>query len=202
MKYRIRKNSIADYAIRFAKPLGCLVVASVILAAYSWAAADELKTYTMQAEEYEQVKGEYIANEELASYEQVREPLETLGSEPIEEVKSEPEQINQSVNAEIKQANWESLGDFEITAYCPCSKCCGFWADGVTACGAIAEEGKTIAADTDILPFGTKVKINGEIYTVQDTGGAIKGKRIDIFFDSHQTALDWGRQTIEVFVER
>lgn len=206
MKYRIRKNSIADYAIRFAKPLGCLVVASVILAAYSWAAADELKTYTMQAEEYEQVKGEYIANEELASYEQVSDKLSTengiLDAESVENTAKTDSKINQSVNAEIKQANWESLGDFEITAYCPCSKCCGFWADGVTACGAIAEEGKTIAADTDILPFGTKVKINGKIYTVQDTGGAIKGKRIDIFFENHQTALDWGRQTIEVFVER
>jgi 3D (Asp-Asp-Asp) domain-containing protein len=37
---------------------------------------------------------------------------------------------------------------------------------------------------------------------VQDTGGAIQGNRIDIFMNDHQAALDWGRQTIEVFVER
>ena len=186
-KYRIRRNSIADYAIRAAKPLGCLAVAALILAAYSLACADDYEMHKRME----------------ASYQQVSEPLE---SEPIEEEASEPEQINQLVNSEkettIKQASWESLGNFEITAYCPCTNCCGIWADGITACGAIAKEGTTIAADTDILPFGTKVKINGEIYTVQDTGGAIQGNRIDIFTNDHQTALDWGRQTIEVFVER
>ena len=189
-KYRIRRNSIADYAIRAAKPLGCLAVAALILAAYSLACADDYEMHKRME----------------ASYEQVSEPLEALESEPIEEEESEPEQVNQLVNSEkettIKQANWESLGDFEITAYCPCTNCCGIWADGITADGTIAKEGVTIAADTDLLPFGTKVKINGEIYTVQDTGGAIQGNRIDIFMNDHQAALDWGRQTIEVFVER
>lgn len=183
-KYRIRRNSIADYAIRVAKPLGCLAVAALILAAL--ACADDYEMHKRME----------------ASYQQVSEPLETLESEPIEEETSEPEQINQLVNSTIKQANWESLGDFEITAYCPCTNCCGIWADGITADGTIAKEGVTVAADTDILPFGTKVKINGEIYTVQDTGGAIQGHRIDIFMNDHQAALDFGRQTIEVFVER
>ena len=184
-KYRIRRNSIADYAIRAAKPLGCLAVAALILAAYSLACADDYEMHKRMEASYEQVS-------------------ETLESEPIEEEESEPEKINQLVNSEktIKQTSWESLGNFEITAYCPCTNCCGMWADGITADGTIAKEGITVAADTDVLPFGTKVKIDGKIYTVQDTGGAIQGNRIDIFTNDHQTALDWGRQTIEVFIER
>ncbi len=191
--YRIRKGSVADYAVKAAKPLGVLVVAGALLAAYSWAAADELQTYTMQAEEYEQVKTEYIEAEELASYEQVGELLETVE--------------NDDLSAEIGEysANngdkWENLGEFRVTAYCPCSSCCGFWADGITSCGAIAEEGITIAADTDVLPYGSKVLIDGHEYTVQDTGGAIQGNRIDIYFDSHQTAKEYGVQYHEVFVK-
>ncbi|MBO5957564.1 MAG: 3D domain-containing protein [Bacteroidales bacterium] len=91
------------------------------------------------------------------------------------------------------------LGEFKLTAYCACKKCCGKWADGVTASGAKVQQGITIAADTDILPFGTNVIINGHEYTVQDRGGAIKGNRIDIYFDSHEDALEFGVQKAEVY---
>lgn len=83
---------------------------------------------------------------------------------------------------------------YTLTAYCPCKKCCGK-TDGITASGAKAIQGVTIAADTSVLPFGTKVEIDGKVYTVQDRGGAIKGNRIDIYFDSHEEALKFGRQT-------
>lgn len=89
--------------------------------------------------------------------------------------------------------------EYVITAYCPCTKCCGK-SDGITASGEKAVEGVTIAADTNILPFGTKVIIDGNTYIVQDRGGAIKGNRIDLYFDSHQEALNFGRQTKEVTI--
>lgn len=89
--------------------------------------------------------------------------------------------------------------EYVITAYCPCEKCCGK-SDGITASGEKAIEGVTVAADTDVLPFGTKVIIDGNTYTVQDRGGAIKGNRIDLYFDSHQEALNFGRQTKEVTI--
>lgn len=94
-----------------------------------------------------------------------------------------------------------SWGVFEITAYCPCEICCGK-SDGITATGAKATEGRTIAADPNVLPYGTKVIINGHEYTVEDCGGSIKGNRIDLYFDSHDDALQWGRQTLEIFVSK
>lgn len=89
--------------------------------------------------------------------------------------------------------------EYVITAYCPCVKCCGK-NDGITASGEKAIEGITIATDSSI-PFGTKIYINGVgERIVQDRGGAIKNNRIDLYFDSHQEALNFGRQTKEVTI--
>lgn len=88
---------------------------------------------------------------------------------------------------------------YDITAYCACKRCCGK-SNGITASGVKAIEGITIAADTKVLPFGTKVIIDGNTYIVQDRGGAIKGNRIDIYFDTHEKALQYGRQTKEVII--
>lgn len=81
---------------------------------------------------------------------------------------------------------------FTVTAYCPCEKCCGAYANGYTATGEKAIQGVTIAADPDVLPMGTEIEMDGHTYTVQDTGGAIAGNRLDLYFDSHEDALRWG----------
>ncbi len=92
--------------------------------------------------------------------------------------------------------------DAEVTAYCPCEICCGEWADGITASGSKAE-GFFVAAPPS-LPFSTLVQIpgynQGYPIPVLDRGGAIKRNRIDVFFSSHQEALNWGRQYLEVRV--
>ena len=94
-----------------------------------------------------------------------------------------------------------SIGTYTATAYCACSKCCGK-SDGITATGVKATAGRTIAADTSILPFGTEVYIDGHKYTVEDKGGAIKGNSIDIYFDSHAEAVEYGRRQVELFIEK
>lgn len=93
----------------------------------------------------------------------------------------------------------KSLGIFHITYYCPCEKCCGKGATGTTASGTKATAGRTIATDPSVIPKGTQVVIEGHTYTAEDTGGAIKGKRIDIFVDDHQEALRLGTKDVEVF---
>lgn len=88
---------------------------------------------------------------------------------------------------------------YVITAYCPCVKCCGK-TNGITASGVKAVQGVTVAMDKSI-PFGTKIYIDGVgERIVQDRGGAIKGNRIDLYFESHQSALNFGRQTREVCI--
>ena len=104
---------------------------------------------------------------------------------------------NADDGAEIEQAKTvqQSITElYTITAYCPCVKCCGK-TDGITASGEKAVQGVTVATDNSI-PFGTKIYIEslGE-RIVQDRGVAIKGNRIDLYFDSHEEALNFGRQT-------
>lgn len=79
-------------------------------------------------------------------------------------------------------------GTFKLTGYCPCYSCSENWGTQ-TASGSAATEGITIAADTGVLPLGTKVYIEGiGERTVQDVGGAIKGNKIDIFVSNHSNA--------------
>ena len=87
---------------------------------------------------------------------------------------------------------------YKITAYCPCSKCCGK-ATGRTASGTKATAGRTVAASSKFA-FGTKLNIGGHIYTVEDRGGAINGNKIDIFVNSHAEALQWGVRYMTVSV--
>ena len=105
---------------------------------------------------------------------------------------------------EEKEKQLQSLGRFTITAYCPCEKCCGKWSDGITATGTTATEGRTVAVDPSVISLGSVVYFEGvdglvSGYVAEDTGGAIKGNKIDLFFDSHQDALDWGIKEVEVF---
>lgn len=95
-------------------------------------------------------------------------------------------------------APMEGAETFKITAYCPCSKCCGK-ATGRTASGTTATAGRTVAASSRFA-FGTQLNINGHIYTVEDRGGAIQGNRIDIFVGSHSEALQWGVRYLPVSV--
>lgn len=94
----------------------------------------------------------------------------------------------------------EDLGEFKLTAYCTCPKCCGDWADGITYTGTEATPGRTIAVDPDVIPLGSTVDVNGYTYVAEDIGGAIKGKRIDVLFPSHQEALEFGVQYSNVSI--
>lgn len=53
----------------------------------------------------------------------------------------------------------------------------------MTATGVIARANHTIAVDPTIIPYGTKVHINGTVYTAEDCGGAVKGNVIDIYVE-------------------
>lgn len=93
----------------------------------------------------------------------------------------------------------EPFEEFEATAYCACPKCCGKWADGITASGTKATAKRTIAVDSKLIPLGSKVEIKGlGTYIAEDTGSAIKGKIIDIYFDTHEEALKFGKQKVNI----
>lgn len=105
---------------------------------------------------------------------------------------------------EIIEPQLVSLGQFRITHYCACEKCCGK-TDGITATGTTATAGRTIAVDPDVIPYGSEVALfydDGRIcyYVAEDCGGAIKGNDIDVFVDSHEEALELGVTGASVYL--
>lgn len=105
----------------------------------------------------------------------------------------------------------ESLGVYEITAYCSCASCCGDKPEserGITSTGRKAQANHTVAVNTELIPYDTVLIINGKTYVAEDTGGAMYEKNddgsykkiIDVYFDDHQEARNFGRQSAEVFV--
>lgn len=85
----------------------------------------------------------------------------------------------------------------ELTAYCPCEKCCGQWAGGNTASGTVPTAGRTVGVDPEVIPLGTTVYIDGQAYRAEDTG-AFTGNIIDIYMESHEEALRFGRKEATV----
>jgi len=103
-----------------------------------------------------------------------------------------------------------------IKAYCHCRICCGRWADtpmdtrttaaGVPLADLIEQGVGFVAANTDLLPFHTLVAIpgyhEGRPVPVLDRIGGGDQRRLEVFFADHQTALEWGRQDLDIQIAR
>ena len=99
---------------------------------------------------------------------------------------------NEQLEAELE--NWRNLGQFTITYYWPGEDRYG----ALTSTGIQATEGVTVAVDPAIIPYGSKIKINGKVYIAQDCGGVIKGNKIDVFVESPKMQ----KYTTEIYIER
>lgn len=98
------------------------------------------------------------------------------------------------------------LGEFTLTAYCPGHCCCGKWASGYTATGTLATEGRTIAVDPKVIPYGSHVLLiwpdgTQHSYIAEDCGGGVNGNHIDVFFNDHQAARVFGVQSARAYLE-
>lgn len=122
--------------------------------------------------------------------------IETRLNDSIKEIKNVEIDI-----PEEPEPEYEPLGQFELTSYCSCSRCCGGGANAITASGATVQANHTIAVDPDIIPLGSTVYIDGYgTYTAEDTGGVIKNNKIDIYFPSHEEAIQFGVQYADVYL--
>ena len=140
--------------------------------------------------------------------EQIEAAAEVEETPEIPEIEETPEIVPTEAETEAERVH---LGNFKLTAYCSCEKCCGVWATRrpkdengndiiYTSTGAVATAGRTIAVDPSVIPYGTEVEINGKTYIAEDCGGAIKQNRIDVYFDNHAEALIFGVQYADVYL--
>ncbi|MFZ7122013.1 MAG: G5 domain-containing protein [Eubacteriaceae bacterium] len=93
-----------------------------------------------------------------------------------------------------------------VTGYCSCSLCVGDHNGSITASGKKTQAYHTVAAPAN-LAFGTEIYMpyfngasNGGVFVVEDRGGSIRGNRIDIYFNSHEEAIKFGKRTIKIYV--
>jgi 3D (Asp-Asp-Asp) domain-containing protein len=114
-----------------------------------------------------------------------------LAPEPIVEVVEAPAPV------------WQT---FEATAYVALcdTGCIGITKTGIDVRNTVTHEGKRIiAVDPSVIPLGSSVDIrlaDGTTFeaTAQDTGGSIRGNRLDLLVSTEDRAWQFGRQTVEV----
>ena len=91
-----------------------------------------------------------------------------------------------------------------VRAYCPCELCCGEWADGYTASGQpVTYNGGKFLAAPERYPFGTMILVPGyhdKPVPVLDRGGAVTGRKFEVFFNSHKEALQWSAKELIITI--
>lgn len=164
--------------------LGFAFAVTIILSGVGFARAYSIKAaYDEQSQQMQLYKD--ALNEAQATIQE-----NTKYKAMYECIAVEKDQLQKQVD---ELSKWKSLGQFTITYYWPGEDCYG----KLTSTGAIAKEGKTIAVDPSIIPYGSIIKINGNEYIAQDCGGAIKGNKIDVFVERQR----YQKYTVEVFIK-
>lgn len=106
-----------------------------------------------------------------------------LSDKPVEIKKKPVQKQTSSTKSNVKSSSNRLIGKFKITHYAE---------HNTTATGATPRVGRTIAVDPNVIPYGSRVIINGHTYIAEDCGGAIKGNKIDIFVSSESEAYQKG----------
>ncbi len=136
-----------------------------------------------------------------------KEVKRTLVSENVVKEKQDrvvavgTKEITQVVSRGTTEASSSSDGrEMYVTSTAYTAYCNG--CSGITATGFDLRSNpnaKIIAVDPSVIPLGTKVYVEGYGYaTAADTGGAIKGNKIDVFFPSKSQAYSWGRKQVKI----
>lgn len=165
--------------------LGLAFVVAIILSGVGFAKAYSIQAaYDEQSQQMQLYKDEL--NEAQASIQE-----NTKYKAMYECIQVERNQLQEQVD---ELSKWKALGQFTITYYWPGEDIYG----SLTSTGVIAQEGKTIAVDPSVIPYGSKVLINGNEYIAEDCGGAIKGNKIDIFVESPKQQ----KYQVEIYIKR
>lgn len=149
-------------------------------------------------------KSQEVPFQELTFVRETKQPVQRV-EEPAVMGRLPGDDVPATAYANLDAIPITYLGEFIMTHYCPCERCCGQWADGITSTGTTAQEGRTIAVDPTVIPYGTEVEIqylDGRFarYIAEDCGGAIKGNHIDVFMNDHDEALEMGVISGSVYV--
>lgn len=182
---------------------GMLIMSCVIWYGYTLATVHEIETLENQisvnTKTIEQIKetkiqlhnaaealrNEYINDAELAN------KLSQKWLEIDETEKKLAEETN-NMTEKLEKLQGKYLGTFELTAYCY---------GNVTATGTTPTANRTIAVDPKVIPYGSRVRVEGYgTYIAEDCGGAVKGNIIDIYIPGYENCINFGRRKAKVYI--
>ncbi len=149
-----------------------------------------------------------------ATREDIREEITSIENEEEQTVNKAQYISYRDLAEDNPPAEYKEVMQATATAYCLCKKCCGKLPSdpnyGCTASGIKIVPGtgmKVIAVDPKVIPLGTKVYVDGlngawdyGYAIAADTGSAIKNLKIDLYMDTHEDALSWGRRSVNIYV--
>ncbi len=162
-------------------------------------AANNIISLSKTAQPVHEHGGGEHAHSELQSDNISEEQIVDLLNESIALDTVVPDEID------IPDSEWKYV-KMRVTAYCPCRICCGKHSNGITANMHRIRRGDRFVAADRKFGFGTEMVIPGYNYSgsvkVMDRGGAIKGNKLDVFFNSHRQAKKWGVQYLNVKVKK
>ncbi len=124
----------------------------------------------------------------------VKKTSKKVSSVKTTSVKKTSKKVSSVKKSSVKKTSKKSrkyLGTFKAYAYNGA---------GTTASGTTTKANRTVAVDPKVIPLGSKLMINGKIYIAEDTGGFIKGKKIDIFMPSYNDCIQWGVKNVKVYL--
>lgn len=146
--------------------------------------------------------GQYLQNEIVASQEEVLDlkARNTLLKDTYNELFGQMQETQnevQNLQSQLEELQkWRSLGVFRITAYWYGEDEFG----DLTSTGVRAQINHTIAVDPTVIPYGSKVMIDGQIYVAEDCGGAVKNNIIDIWVENQSNSF--GVKYKEIYIKR
>lgn len=151
------------------------------------------------AKEKQQEQEQKQKEEQEQSSQQNNEPSQEE-SAPSNETASSPSTESSTPSESAKPSNSGNWRSFTATAYTAyCAGCSGVTFTGIDL--RANPNAKVIAVDPNVIPLGSRVEVKGYgTFTAGDTGGAIKGEKIDIFMPDRSDALSFGRQTVQIRV--
>lgn len=203
-KRRPRRNHKKNHIPFFAAILVIFIVSTMMITTFAQTTVVEDTVIITPAPEFNLPK---INTEEVVVTE-TSEPLpeSTVTPEPELEIERDTYALQYwALHDNGKPAGYDTdMGEFRITFYCTCKKCCGkdpsHPAYGITASGKKVTEGTTIAVYRKQISLGTSVYIDGlGIFEAQDTGSAIKENCIDVYVADHDLARQCGVETLKVY---
>lgn len=154
------------------------------------------------------LKGEVEKLKKMKADAKAKAERERVKQEQKQKEQPKPQQAPQSQEQKPQSSsvasagyeNWQKM-TVQATGYSNVADETG--GGSITAIGSGVRWG-IIAVDPRVIPLGSKVYIPafGQTFIAEDTGGAIKGNIIDIFFNHGDKAREWGRRSIEIYVQK